>query len=102
MSLVANSVAHNLFLVSVMMSYQASVTSTMLFGDLQPYYVTLKQHMKLRIITRVVIVKIQLLHKWFKFHVICHYTTGADPEKNSDRVPTINNYAQIYIYIYIW
>ena len=40
MSLLANCVAHNLFLVSMMMSYWESVTLTMLLGDLQPYYVT--------------------------------------------------------------
>ena len=43
MSLSANCVAHNLFLISM--------TSTMLFGNLQPYYVTFKKHMKLKIIT---------------------------------------------------
>ena len=40
MSLLANCVAHNLLLVSMMMSYWESVTLTMLLGDLQPYYVT--------------------------------------------------------------
>ena len=44
MSLLANCVAHNLFLVSMMMSYYESV----LFGDLQPYYVTFQQHIKLK------------------------------------------------------
>ena len=50
------------------------MASTMLFSDLEPYYVTFKQHMKLKIITCSCQSENTTLHKWSNiFHVICHF-----------------------------